>query len=64
MAGVLIGGSAAGILGALLATPVIASLREILAYIRHKLLGEDPFPPEPAPAATPARAGWLPNVRR
>lgn len=51
MAGVFVGGSAAGILGALLATPVIATGREVLSYVYRKLLGEAPFPPAPAPAA-------------
>jgi predicted PurR-regulated permease PerM len=49
MSGVLIGGSVAGILGALLATPVIATGREVLFYLYRKLLGQPPFPPE-APA--------------
>ncbi len=44
MAGVIVGASVWGILGALLATPMIASLKEILDYIRHKLMGEEPFP--------------------
>jgi predicted PurR-regulated permease PerM len=46
MSGVLVGGSVAGILGALLATPVIATAREILFYMYRKLLGQPPFPPE------------------
>jgi predicted PurR-regulated permease PerM len=46
MTGVLVGGTVAGILGALLATPVIGTAREILRYIYRKMLGEDPFPPE------------------
>ncbi|PDV97866.1 AI-2E family transporter [Candidatus Chloroploca asiatica] len=46
MTGVLVGGSVAGILGALLATPVIATGREVLRYLYRKLLGEPPFPPE------------------
>lgn len=46
MSGVLIGASAFGILGALLATPVIASLREILVYIHRKILGEVPYAPD------------------
>lgn len=51
MSGVLVGGSVAGILGALLATPVIATGREVLFYLYRKLLGEAPFPQgEPAPA--------------
>jgi predicted PurR-regulated permease PerM len=45
MMGVLVGASVAGILGALLAAPVIASGREIVRYLYLKILGEDPFPP-------------------
>ena len=45
MLGVLIGASVAGILGALLAAPVIASMREIIRYLYFKILGEEPFPP-------------------
>ncbi len=45
ISGVLVGASVAGILGTLLATPVIASAREILRYIYDKLQGKDPFPP-------------------
>ncbi len=63
MAGVLVGGSVAGILGALLATPVIATTREIMIYIRRKLLGEQPFPPKAAPEGQPAAAKALPVVK-
>jgi len=45
MTGVLVGTNVGGILGALLATPLVATGREILFYIRCKLLGEDPYPP-------------------
>ena len=44
--GVIVGTNVAGILGALLAAPVIASVREIVSYLYAKILGEDPFPPE------------------
>jgi hypothetical protein len=44
--GVVIGANVAGILGALLAAPVIASGREIISYLYAKILGQDPFPPE------------------
>lgn len=44
ISGVLIGAAVWGILGALLATPLIASGREILHYLYRKTLGEDPFP--------------------
>ncbi len=45
MVGVVVGASFAGILGALLAAPVIASTREILSYVYAKILDKDPFPP-------------------
>jgi hypothetical protein len=58
MSGVLVGGSVAGILGALLATPVIATGREVLFYLYRKLLGAPPFPsPEPRSAEPEAAAG-------
>jgi len=44
--GVLAGGLLAGVLGILLAAPVIASVRVVLSYVYAKLLGKDPFPPE------------------
>jgi predicted PurR-regulated permease PerM/phosphoglycolate phosphatase-like HAD superfamily hydrolase len=43
--GVLAGGFMAGVLGILLAAPVIASVRVVLSYVYAKLLDEDPFPP-------------------
>ncbi|MCK5429650.1 MAG: AI-2E family transporter, partial [Anaerolineales bacterium] len=49
ISGVLVGASVWGILGALLATPLIASGREIVHYLYRKALGEDPFPPEEKP---------------
>jgi len=45
MSGVLVGVNVAGLLGALLATPVIATVRELVRYAYRKILGEDPFPP-------------------
>lgn len=47
MTGVLIGATVWGILGALLATPVIASVAEILRYAYAKINDAPPFPPEP-----------------
>jgi predicted PurR-regulated permease PerM len=44
--GVLVGAANAGILGALLASPAIATGKEILNYLYRKILKEDPFPPE------------------
>ena len=48
--GVAIGASIGGVLGALLATPVIATGREILIYCYRKLLGQEPFPQASAAA--------------
>jgi predicted PurR-regulated permease PerM len=45
MGGVVVGTSAAGIIGALLAAPVIASGKEIMNYLYAKILGQAPFPP-------------------
>jgi len=42
--GVLVGANFAGILGALLAAPVMASGREIVRYLYLKMMGEDPYP--------------------
>ena len=43
--GVLVGAATWGILGALLAAPVIASGREIFLYLYRHVIGEKPFPP-------------------
>lgn len=45
MGGVVVGASVAGIVGALLAAPVIASGKEIMSYLYAKILSQDPFPP-------------------
>lgn len=60
--GVIVGTSVAGILGALLAAPVIASAREIISYLYAKILDEDPFPPE-SEAPKPAPRSWREQVR-
>jgi hypothetical protein len=44
ISGVLVGASVAGILGALLAVPVIASSREVLQYLYLKIQDKEPFP--------------------
>ena len=49
IAGVLIGATIWGILGALLAAPIIASFREVVSYLHRKILGQEPFPEEPIP---------------
>jgi hypothetical protein len=65
MTGAVIGASVGGILGVMLATPVIASGREILGYLYRKLLDQEPFPIEetvPEAGASPAPAPfrhWL-----
>lgn len=46
MTGVLVGAEVGGLLGVLLATPVIATIRDIVSYIYRKILGENPFPSE------------------
>ena len=46
MTGVLVGAEVGGLLGMLLATPVIATMRDIVSYIYHKILGENPYPNE------------------
>lgn len=50
MLGVLVGGAVGGILGILLATPVLGIARELLTYMTAKIQGGDPFPGESAPA--------------
>jgi predicted PurR-regulated permease PerM len=54
MTGVLIGAEIGGLLGVLLATPVIATMRDIVYFIHHKILGENPFPCEEEPQMSPA----------
>ena len=63
MTGAVVGASVGGILGVMLATPVIATGREILSYIYRKLLDQEPFPiagtvPESGTSFSPAR-DWL-----
>jgi predicted PurR-regulated permease PerM len=43
--GVIVGANVAGILGVLLAAPVIASIRVFAQYFYGKLTDQDPFPP-------------------
>jgi predicted PurR-regulated permease PerM/phosphoglycolate phosphatase-like HAD superfamily hydrolase len=42
--GVLAGGMVAGVLGVLLAAPIIGTFRVLLGYVYAKLLDEEPFP--------------------
>ncbi|CAN5642937.1 hypothetical protein BH10CHL1_BH10CHL1_16660 [soil metagenome] len=55
--GIINGAIAFGVLGVLLATPVIASTRIIIAYVRCKLLDLEPF--EPLPSTTSIRVRGL-----
>jgi predicted PurR-regulated permease PerM len=47
--GVIVGATTWGILGALLAAPIIGSTKEIVSYLYRKALAEDPFPPDAEP---------------
>lgn len=53
MAGVVVGATTAGILGALIAAPTIASARVLIAYVYAKIIDTDPFPvtPKTAPSS-------------
>ena len=44
--GVIVGATTWGIMGALLAAPIIGSGKEIVGYLYRKTLAEDPFPPD------------------
>ncbi len=55
--GIINGAIAFGVLGVLLATPVIASVRVVIAYIRRKLLDLEPF--DPLPSTTGVRIRGL-----
>ena len=43
---IIAGGSLAGILGMLLASPFVATLRVLVEYVYHRLTDQDPFPEE------------------
>jgi predicted PurR-regulated permease PerM len=62
MIGVVVGASVGGILGALLAAPVIASAREVTSYLYAKILGEEPFPPQPEEPVE-IKSSWLQQAR-
>ena len=46
--GLLVGFQVGGLLGSLLAVPVIASVRDVGVYTWRKLIDADPFPDEVA----------------
>jgi predicted PurR-regulated permease PerM len=64
MTGILIGISVGGILGALVATPVIASFREVLHYIYRKMHDQDIIPVKNAApeSDTPLTNNWLSSL--
>ena len=47
MLGLIVGFAIGGLLGSLLAVPVIATLRDIFSYLYAKLIDRDPFPDRP-----------------
>ena len=63
MTGAVVGASVGGILGVMLATPVIATGRVILGYFYRKLLVQQPFPieetvPESGTSSSPSKS-WF-----
>lgn len=56
--GILVGFSGAGVLGAVVAVPVVATLREIFLYLRAKLVEEDPYPDGPPPSRRTLKDRW------
>ena len=60
--GILVGAASFGVLGALLAAPVIAMAKVVLNYLYRKVLGEDPFPPE-VPDADEPKSSWFDKTR-
>jgi predicted PurR-regulated permease PerM len=59
MTGVVVGASVGGILGALLATPVIATGREMLDYIYRKMLDREPLIEDTVSEAGASRSSSL-----
>jgi len=48
LAGITIGGLVGGVPGAVLATPLLATGREVVRHVRRRRRGKQPFPPENA----------------
>lgn len=59
--GIIFGGSLAGILGMLIAAPVLATLRVVIRYVFYRLYDRDPFA-QPAPETAPPQPGLLERV--
>src|SRR5262249_26170842 len=67
MISVIMGASLAGILSAVLAAPVVASLKLLGAYAWRKMLDLPPFPEppvRPAPIAEQEATSWRARLRR
>ncbi len=64
MTGIVVGASVSGILGALLATPVIATGREVLHYINRKMQDQEPalIEDEVPGSGTPPSVNWLSSL--
>jgi predicted PurR-regulated permease PerM len=64
LTGIVVGASVGGILGALLATPVIATGSEVLRYIYRKMLGLEPLQSEDISpeSGTPPSGNWLSSM--
>lgn len=60
LVGVVVGASVAGLIGAFLATPVLASARVLAMYAYNKILDRPPFP-ELTPAQPPGKTGPGPD---
>jgi predicted PurR-regulated permease PerM len=58
----VVGFQIAGLIGTLLAVPIVATVKEVFSYLYNKLLDRDPFaadraPPGPLPVAAGAGNG-------
>lgn len=63
MVSVIMGATLAGLLGAILAAPVVASLKLLGAYAWRKMLDLPPFPDEPSGTPSPPAVSWLARGR-
>jgi len=52
--GLMVGFQVGGLLGSLLAVPVIASIRDVAVYIWRKTIDQDPWPDDEAAAVPPS----------
>lgn len=63
LVGAIVGASMAGVLGVLLAAPVVATARLWLGYLYRKTVGLETWPPHPPPGAPAAREPWPRRIR-